>query len=177
MKTLVKNYVFNKASKQITFTSLDSIDLEQILLITNVVTNTIIYNFSDPSAGGSVLGNVLTLDYDTSSMNDTDELQIFIDMSDSDNTKAILNTIVTGMEGIMSQLQSIKKSQGIPDPAGRVRVLPEGGSVGTVSTVTTVSTVSSVSNIAAIGSFTPQQMVMSQTNMAWGNLRSKIGVS
>jgi len=55
--------------------------LDSILLITNVTDNIIIYNFADPTKGGTVSDNVLTLTYDTSSMSNTDKLLIFYDDS------------------------------------------------------------------------------------------------
>ena len=79
MKTLVRNYSFDKTNKKITFLDYTSITLDEILLITNVTDNVMIYNFANPSLGGTVSGNVLTLTYDTSSMSSTDSLQIFID--------------------------------------------------------------------------------------------------
>lgn len=79
MKTLVRNYIFDKTNKKITFLDYASITLDEILLITNVTDNVMIYNFANPSLGGTVSGNVLTLTYDTSSMSNTDSLQIFID--------------------------------------------------------------------------------------------------
>lgn len=75
MKIQIKNYTFNKTAKTVTFTDYTSIDLDGILLITNVTSNKIIYNFA--KIGGTVLNNVLTLDYDTSLMSDNDDLQIF----------------------------------------------------------------------------------------------------
>jgi hypothetical protein len=45
--------------------------------VTNVTSNTIIYNFADNSLGGVVLGNVLTPNYNTTIMNNADNLQIF----------------------------------------------------------------------------------------------------
>jgi len=79
MKKLITNYTFNPTAKTITFNDYSSIDLERILLITNVTRNIIIYNFADPNRGGTVSGNVLTLTYDTTGMADTDKLQIFYD--------------------------------------------------------------------------------------------------
>lgn len=79
MKTLVRSYSFNKTAKTVTFSGYTSISLENVLLITNVNTNTIIYNFAASGKGGTVATNVLTLDYDTSSMSDSDTLQIFYD--------------------------------------------------------------------------------------------------
>ena len=79
MKILFEDYTFNAATKEVTFNTTSVIGLSQLLIITNVSTNTIIYNFADPNAGGTITDNVLTLDYDTTLMNDSDSLQIFLD--------------------------------------------------------------------------------------------------
>ncbi len=81
MKIQVVNYSFNKATKQITFTDYSAIRLDQILLITDVTNNTVIYQFNDSTKGGTVATNVLTLTYDTNTVafNNTDKLQIFYD--------------------------------------------------------------------------------------------------
>jgi len=68
MKIRINNYAFNKTAKTVTFTDYTSISLDGLLLVTNVASNVIIYNFASPALGGTVSGNVLTLDYDTSSM-------------------------------------------------------------------------------------------------------------
>jgi len=79
MKVLFENYSFDATAKTVTFNTTDTITLEQLLIITNVTTNQIVYNFADPNAGGNIASNVLTLDYDTTSMSSTDKLQIFFD--------------------------------------------------------------------------------------------------
>ena len=79
MKILFENYSFDAAAQTVTFNTTDVITLEQLLIITNVTTNKIIYNFADPNAGGSITNNVLTLDFDTTSMSSGDKLQIFVD--------------------------------------------------------------------------------------------------
>lgn len=76
MKILVTNYTFNAATRAITFAQFPAIDLERVLLITNVTDNIIIYNFANPLLGGSASTNVLTLDYDTTAMDNADDLQI-----------------------------------------------------------------------------------------------------
>lgn len=61
--------------------------LSDLFLITNVTTNTIIYNFSDPALGGTILYNevteisTITLDLSLSGlgMNDADSIQIIVD--------------------------------------------------------------------------------------------------
>ena len=93
MKTLVTNYTFSAAAKQITFTDYPSLKLDQILLVTNVTDNVIIYNFADPTAGGTLAGNVLTLLYNTTTMSNTDRLQIFIDDLVTPSTEASLTAV------------------------------------------------------------------------------------
>ena len=79
MKILYEDYTFDASAKQIQFNNLSSIKKEQLLLITNVTDNIIIYNFANSQLGGTISGNVLTLSYDTTSMSDTDKIQIFLD--------------------------------------------------------------------------------------------------
>jgi hypothetical protein len=81
MKQLITNYTFDASAKTITFGDFASIDLESVLVITNVTDNVLIYNFANPALGGIVGSNVLTLNYDTTSMDDTDSLQIFYDVA------------------------------------------------------------------------------------------------
>ncbi len=79
MKTLISNYSFNKTAKTITFTDYVSITLENVLLVTNVTDGITIYLFNEPTLGGTVATNVLTLEYDTSAMDNADDLQIWYD--------------------------------------------------------------------------------------------------
>lgn len=79
MKILFENYSFDASAQTVTFNTTDVITLEQLLIITNVTTNKIIYNFADPNAGGSITNNVLSLNFDTTSMSSGDKLQIFLD--------------------------------------------------------------------------------------------------
>lgn len=80
MKVLANRYSFSPSTKQVYLSGFTTnIVLEQLLLITNVTTNTIIYNFADPAAGGNIVNNVITLSANTTSMAGTDRLQIFLD--------------------------------------------------------------------------------------------------
>ena len=83
-KTILFDYTFDASAKTITVT--DTYDQKRFLLITNVNTGDIIYNFADSAKGASfeytyepTPSTVLTLNYDTTSMADTDPLQIFYD--------------------------------------------------------------------------------------------------
>jgi hypothetical protein len=86
MKQIVPNYSFDKTAKTVTFSDFSSIRLDRILLITNVTSNVVIYQFNNNSLGGTVAGNVLTLTYDTSAMNNSDKLQIIYDTVTGDPT-------------------------------------------------------------------------------------------
>ena len=85
-------YTFNPSQKKVTFVGLtQQITLANVLLITNVTANTIIYNFADSSTGAvSFANNVLTLDYDTTSMNSTDVLQIYLDLAGEESLHDLL---------------------------------------------------------------------------------------
>lgn len=109
MKIQIKNYIFNKTNKTVTFTDYSTIDLDSILLITNVESNTIIYNFACAGFGGTVLANVLTLDYDTSLMSDVDKLQIFYD--DTAKTQATDETLTETKEALVEQMQMLIAKQ------------------------------------------------------------------
>jgi hypothetical protein len=98
-------YTFNPSTKTITFNK--AVQVERLVLITNVTTNTVIYNFSDPNLratsytinaanyqqGASVDFNTkvvtgakdtttVVLNYNTASMSASDKLQIIIDEYD-----------------------------------------------------------------------------------------------
>ena len=121
MKKLVSNYSFNAAAKQITLSDYTSVDLESLLLITNVTDNIIIYNFAGQGKGASIAGNVLTLDFDTSSMFNSDSLQIFIDNNEvgaSESTVEALKDVADYLKTLVSQTKTLATQ----DAAQRQRV-------------------------------------------------------
>jgi hypothetical protein len=157
MKTLITNYVFNASAKTITF--LENYVLEQVLLITNVTDGIIIYNFSNPAMGGTLTNGVLTLEYDTSAMSNTDSLQIYIDTTESE--------LASAMNEIVRLLSLMRNDGGMADSAGRVRINVESGTlptVTTVSTVTTCSTCSAVSNVVSAGGYQLTGATFAQMN-------------
>ena len=79
MKMRLTSYTFNPSAKTITFPVFPSLTLNGFLLITNVTSNVIIYNFADSTVGGTLLNNVLTLTYNTAAMGAADSLQIWYD--------------------------------------------------------------------------------------------------
>lgn len=85
-KKLVYNYTFDASAKTIKFGGL--FKLRTIQMVTNVTDNIIIYNFADSTKGGTASYDgdndetTITLTYDTTSMSDSDELQIFVDITE-----------------------------------------------------------------------------------------------
>ncbi len=114
---IVGGYTFNPAAKTITFTGLQyTITLANILLITNTTANTIIYNFADSTNGAvSFANNVLTLDYNTASMNATDVLQIYIDVESYEESLATL----------LRRMNKLLESNAVVDSKLRQRVTIE----------------------------------------------------
>lgn len=82
-KKLVYNYTFDASAQTIVIKGLYT--QRTLILITNVTDGIIIYNFADGSTGGSTSYDAaadettITLDYDTTTMADGDELQILAD--------------------------------------------------------------------------------------------------
>ena len=88
-KKLVYNYTFTPGGANSGTVAIHgNYPLRVFQLITNVTDGAIIYNFADSTKGGSVSytsstdTTTLTLEYDTSSMSSTDELQLFIDIQE-----------------------------------------------------------------------------------------------
>ena len=121
------SYTFNPGAKTVTFSDLpQTINLSNILLITNVTKNVIIYNFADSTAGVvSFNNNVLTLTYDTSSHSASDVLQIFLDVeSEEENLAALLR-----------RMNKLLESNAVVDLAQRQRVTVD--AIRTSATATT----------------------------------------
>lgn len=152
MKIKLDNYTFNPVAKTVTFTDYASLDLSDIILITNVTDGTIIFNFAAPTLVGSVAANVLTLNYDTSAMSSTDRLAIYLDDSytpASDEALVLLRRMVKLMEPLATQ-----------DAAQRQRVA--------VEAMPQIS-VSNLSNIIAYGGVDPRFQFIDQARNAYAN--------
>lgn len=118
MKSLITDYTFVAATGKITFTDETTINLGQILLIVNVVDGIIIYNFADPTKGGTVLGNVLTLNWNTTAMSDTDSLLIYYDVPEKDPLSE--NTFL-----MFKRLVKLLESNAVVDANNRQKVVVE----------------------------------------------------
>lgn len=129
MKKLVENYSFDATAKQITLTDYASIDLESLLIITNVSSNIIIYNFAGEGKGATIAANVITLDFDTTAMSNSDKLQIFIDDGESPATNSALETI----DLLLSQLLKRSESLAVVDTLQRQRVVVDNVAGGVIT--------------------------------------------
>ena len=150
---IVGGYTFNPANKTVTFTGLQyTITLANVLLITNTTANTIIYNFADSTNGAvSFADNVLTLDYNTASMNATDALQIYIDVESYDESMATL----------LRRMNKLLESNAVVDSKLRQKVTIEAIGANNSSNPTELNTTIPVS-----GSVTVSGTVTSSGNMS-----------
>ena len=114
-KSIKSNYyLFDASAREVIIPG--GIQREQLILITNVTDNKVIYNFSDPELIATTysiqtdIRNVTTtrvvLAYDTSSMSDTDDLQIVYD--DFEET---VKPAETYMDAVNKQRNSAPQSQ------------------------------------------------------------------
>jgi len=154
MKLQITNYTFDKTAKTVTFTNYTTIRLDSLLLITNVTDNVIIYNFASPLLGGTVSGNVLTLTYDTSAMDDTDKLQIFYETEDTPATSGeivTLSELIVTLNELNTRLTVLAGMSNAGAPA--LRTIPI-ASVSTAVTGTVTATVANatVTSVASLGS-------------------------
>jgi hypothetical protein len=158
MKVLFQDYTFNAATKQITFNTTDVVSLNQVLVITNVTDNVIIYNFADPAKGGVITNNVLTLTYDTTTMSNSDSLQIFLDLYGTPSTD---DSVV-----LLRRLVQLLTPIGVQDAQQRQKVTVE-SMVG--ATLSTVQTVSIVNNLAGLGGVDPRFYLIDQSRNTFAN--------
>lgn len=158
MKTRISNYTFNAIAGQITFSDYSSagILLESVLLITNVTSNIIIYNFANPLLGGTVSGNVLTLDYNTATMNNADKLLIYYDDSSVPATDATIQ-LLQDQNALLRRMLILLNSSAVVDSGSRQKVNIDAVGVGAIATTLTSTTVGS-SLSAQIGNSYPSSV-------------------
>lgn len=92
------NYTFSAANKTITFSSdYIGMSLSDVTYITNIKSGvaTVIYDPFDATKGGVLNGLVLTLAYNTTSMGDTDPLQIIVGFTPNNATPVNVNVLPT----------------------------------------------------------------------------------
>lgn len=175
MKILIENYTFNAIARTITITDYTSINLEWILLITNTTDNIILYNFADATYPATVLTNVITLAYDTSTMSNTDRIQIFLDIPDAIQS--------VSDSSVLAQLQTLNSNDAtfmlrylisvMSDPVYLNKV---NNSLQTTlltgSTTAVTGTLTAVTGLTNIGGYGADMMMSSVMQQAWNQLRN-----
>jgi hypothetical protein len=156
MNIKIDNYTFDKTAKTVTFLDYDSISLSRVMGIVNAENNVMFYNCAGTGKGGSVSGNVLTLDYDTSAMANTDKLQIIYDDKDA-------SLLVQLIESIKLLFRVMANPPWVDKSANQMRAQVTGS-------LTTAGTVSTVTTITNLGGYPAQQGIIDQNRAAWAVL-------
>ena len=177
MKILITNYTFNAASRTVTFLGYSRILLDSILIITNVASNTIIYNFAGSGKGGTVSGNVLTLDFDTSAMSNSDPLQIYYEdaaivpatVQEQQNTEDLLYLLSiqgNALGKLAEMVDGANIRAALQASAAVIGSVTQSGSwtLTTVTTVSTVTTCSTLTNQTQNGGQPTNDIVPNATN-------------
>ena len=152
----VGSYTFNPTAKTVTFSNLAQLlTLANILLITNTTANTIIYNFADPLSGAvSFNNNILTLDYDTTSMNASDVLQIYVDVESYEES----------LQALLRRMNKLLESNAVVDLQQRQRLTIDAIRSSATATVDLAGTLP-ISGTVAVSSIT------SVPNITTGNVQ------
>jgi hypothetical protein len=114
---------FNKTAGTITITNFNqALTKANMLLIVNATRNSIMLNFIDPSLSYTVstvlidntmVTNVITFGYSTSSMADADVLQVYVD----------IEGIEVSLHAFLRRLVSLMESNAVVDSSGRQRIV------------------------------------------------------
>lgn len=156
----IGSYRFNPTTKKVKILDVKyDLQLKNILSIFNTTTGTMIYTFAKSGYGGTIVDNILMLDFDTTSMSDTDEIQTWIDIPDSYYVTDIADAIKR-LTNVLAPLAAV---------ADRTTNRAKGGVIlesGTVTTCTTVTTCGTVTNL---GSFGANVYAFMASNNNWGN--------
>jgi hypothetical protein len=168
MKKLISNYIFDASARTVQFADYTSIDLESLLLITNVTDNKIIYNFANPSRGGGVNGNTVTLTYDTTGMSDTDALQIYYDdVEDNPMSEELFH--------LFMRLSRLMQSNATVDALDRQIVRVGTIDTGNLNNVASVNNIGAINSLNAINSVDTRYLLMDTSRNTYANLiRSKL---
>lgn len=167
----IGSYVFDKTTKMITFSGV-ILSQEQILTITNTTDQILIYCFADSSLGGDLVGSVLTLNYDTSAMSNTDSLQIYVDVpdvvqlvQDSDvfSQTSDLAFMIRYLISAASDPVYLNKTTNALQT-----LLLSGSTTAVTGTLTGVTTVTGLTNI---GGKSADMVTNGIMDVSWGNLR------
>lgn len=85
------------------------VTLPQILLITNLADQVLIYQFNHQGKGGTLVGQELTLEYNTTGMEPSDQIQIFFEPFDTP-TEALLTRIAATLDRIEAAQREVAEA-------------------------------------------------------------------
>lgn len=117
-KKLVYEYTFDASAQTITCSEFTN--LQSIALITNVTDNVIIYNFADATKKGTLSNGVLTLQYDTTTMSDTDVLQIIMHTGTEIDRIGFAKAISNGVDTAFFTLRQTGSGMTVNQTAGNL---------------------------------------------------------
>jgi hypothetical protein len=120
--TDIGSYAFDKTAKTVTISGV-SLTIEKILLVVNLVSDIIIYSPIVPGKGGTFSGGVLSLNYDTSAMNNADELQIWVAIPSTAATSAKQDTGNTSIGNIDTKIGEVQATPTTNSLLGRLKDL------------------------------------------------------
>lgn len=143
MDTQIVNYTFSAIGKTVTFTDFPILDLRRVRLIVNVTDGIVIYGYAMQAKGGSVVGNVLHLEWDTTTMNDNDDLQIIYNTEQLSASQDKQDELV-GILQLLKQMVNLLESSGVVDIQGRQRVQLD-------QTVSVIPSYNAIANVPTSG--------------------------
>lgn len=160
MKIIPTSYIFDASSRTITCSDFSAI--EKLALITNLETGDIIYQFNNVSKRGTLVENTLTLEFDTTLMSNTDNLQIII--HDTTQLATAENQEITALLRWIFSLLQLPRNADIANNADRVNV---------INTIT--ATITTLTNLTQFNGVQAHQMSVASEFAAWQlSCRSRI---
>lgn len=150
---IIKNYTFDASAKTITFNNLYDLSLEGFVLISNVTDGIVIYQCTKATKSGTLSGNVLTLNFDTTGMSDSDDLMIVYESPADVPTSPATEETLTFLKRILTLLKPLGIITGAQSNRLSVDVNAVTGAIASVTTVTTVASLTNIVNIGSVSAF------------------------
>lgn len=146
-KIRLTSYTFDASAQTVVASEFSDVGLSGIQLITNVTDQIVIYNFADTAKGGTLSTDTLTLEFDTTSMSDTDELMILVEDGLTPLTSGLakeaggnLETINTNVDSSATSLTAIAGdtssiAASLTDPATETTLAAAAASLATLDNI------------------------------------------
>jgi len=184
MKRVVNTYQFNAAARTVTLSDYPQVQLSNFLIITNTTDNVIIYNFAVTAKGGTVSDNVLTLTFDTTTMSNSDELEIYYEdpalMPSTREEQYVIEDYLNAQLMILQQLNALTNAvngaalnsvlQAGTATIGSINAITTLPTLANVTTVATVTTVTGVTNLSQIGAVNAAEFLYNASQVAAGQV-------